>query len=51
MAASGSTPSFRISASVRFDPDQAAAWFKEKQAPAAASQRIGSPGVAAKFLV
>jgi hypothetical protein len=47
MAASGSIPSFRISGSVRFDPDEVAAWLKEKQAPAAASQRIGSPRVAA----
>jgi hypothetical protein len=51
MAASGSIPSFRIPGSVRFDPDEVAAWLKEKQAPAAASQRIGSPRVAAKFLV
>jgi hypothetical protein len=51
MAASGSTPSFRISGSVRFDPDQVTAWLKEKQAIAAASQRVGSPRVAAKFLV
>ena len=47
MAASGSIPSFRISGSVRFDPDEVAAWLKEKQAPAAASQRIASPRVAA----
>ena len=47
MAASGSIPSFRISGSVRFDPDEVAAWLKEKQAPAAASRRIGSPRVAA----
>jgi len=33
MAASGRIPSFRISGSVRFDPDEVAAWLKEKQAP------------------
>jgi len=47
MAASGSIPSFRISGSVRFDPDEVAAWLKEKQAPAAAARRLGSPSVAA----
>lgn len=33
MAASGSIPSFRISGSVRFDPDEVATWLNEKQAP------------------
>jgi excisionase family DNA binding protein len=47
MAASGSVPSFRISGSVRFDPDELAAWLKEKQAPAAASRRIASLRVVA----
>jgi excisionase family DNA binding protein len=47
MAASGSIPSFRILGSVRFDPDEVAAWLKEKQAPAAASRRLSSPSVAA----
>jgi excisionase family DNA binding protein len=47
MAASGSIPSFRISGSVRFDPDEVAAWLKEKQAPAAGSRRISSASVAA----
>ncbi|HXN23419.1 MAG TPA: helix-turn-helix domain-containing protein [Candidatus Dormibacteraeota bacterium] len=47
MAASGSIPSFRISGSVRFDPDEVAAWLKEKQAPAAASRPMVSPSVAA----
>jgi excisionase family DNA binding protein len=47
MAANGGIPSFRISGSVRFDPDDVAAWLKEKQAPAAASRRIGSARVAA----
>jgi excisionase family DNA binding protein len=47
MAANGSIPSFRISGSVRFDPDEVASWLKEKRAPAAASRRIGSPRVAA----
>jgi len=47
MAANGSIPSFRISGSVRFDPDEMAAWLKEKQAPSAASRRIGSGRVAA----
>jgi excisionase family DNA binding protein len=47
MAASGRIPSFRISGSVRFDPDEVASWLKEKQAPAAASQRVVSPKIAA----
>lgn len=47
MAASGRIPSFRISGSVRFDPDDVATWLKEKQAPAAASRGIAAPGVAA----
>ena len=47
MAASGRIPSFRISGSVRFDPDDVAAWLKEKQAPVAASRRMGSASVAA----
>jgi excisionase family DNA binding protein len=47
MAASGSIPSFRISGSVRFDPDEVATWLTEKQAPGAASRRIGAPRVAA----
>ena len=47
MAANGSIPSFRISGSVRFDPDEMAAWLKDKQAPSAASRRIGSGRVAA----
>lgn len=47
MAASGTIPSFRISGSVRFDPDDVAAWLKEKQAPAVASRGIGSPSVVA----
>ena len=47
MAASESIPSFRISGSVRFDPDEVAAWLKEKPVPAASSKRIGSPSVAA----
>jgi excisionase family DNA binding protein len=47
MAASGRIPSFRISGSVRFDPDEVASWLKEKQTPAAASRRIGSSTVAA----
>ncbi len=46
MAVNGSIPSFRISGSVRFDPDEVAAWLKEKQAPAAASRRIGSASIA-----
>jgi excisionase family DNA binding protein len=46
MAASGRIPSFRISGSVRFDPDELAAWLKEKQAPSEASRK-GSPRVAA----
>jgi len=47
MAANGSIPSFRISGSVRFDPDEVATWLKEKQAPAVASRRVGSASVAA----
>ena len=47
MAANGSIPSFRISGSVRFDPDEVAAWLKERQAPAVASRRMGSARVAA----
>jgi len=47
MAASGRIPSFRISGSVRFDPDDVAGWLKEKQSPASPSRRIGVPGVAA----
>jgi excisionase family DNA binding protein len=47
MAASGSIPSFRISGSVRFDPDEVAAWLQGKQAPAAASRRMGPARVAA----
>ena len=47
MAASGSIPSFRISGSVRFDPDEVAAWLKEKQSPMAMSKRVGSSRVAA----
>jgi excisionase family DNA binding protein len=47
MAASRRIPSFRISGSVRFDPDEVAAWLKEKQAPAPASRRLGSSRVAA----
>ncbi|MGH9762664.1 MAG: helix-turn-helix domain-containing protein [Blastocatellia bacterium] len=47
MAASGRIPSFRVSGSVRFDPGEVAAWLKEKQAPVAASRRMGSSRVAA----
>jgi len=47
MAASGRIPSFRISGSVRFDPDEVAAWLKEKQVPGATARRIGSARVAA----
>ena len=47
MAANGRIPSFRISGSVRFDPDEVAVWLKEKQAPAAASRQIGATRVAA----
>jgi len=47
MAASGRIPSFRVSGSVRFDPDDVAAWLKGKQTPAAATSRVGSPQAAA----
>ncbi len=46
MAASGAIPSFRVSGSVRFDPDDVAAWLQGKQAPTA-PRRIGSSRVAA----
>jgi excisionase family DNA binding protein len=32
MAASGNIPSFRVLGSVRFDPDEVAAWLEGKQA-------------------
>lgn len=47
MAARGTIPSFRVSGSVRFDPDEIATWLKEKQAPVSASRRAGSSRVAA----
>jgi excisionase family DNA binding protein len=47
MAASGRIPSFRISGAVRFDPDDVAAWLKEKQALGVASRRIGASRAAA----
>jgi excisionase family DNA binding protein len=47
MAANGSIPSFRISGSVRFDPDDVAAWLQGKQTPTTAPRRIGSSRVAA----
>ena len=33
MAAGGRIPSFRISGSVRFDPEDVASWLEEKQGP------------------
>jgi excisionase family DNA binding protein len=47
MAASGAIPSFRISGSVRFDPDDVATWLQGKQSPVVAPRRIGSARVAA----
>jgi len=47
MAASGRIPSFRISGSVRFDPDEIATWLQQRQVPAVAPGRIGSSRVAA----
>ena len=47
MAARGSIPSIRISGSVRFDPDEVAAWLQRKRAPGDAPNRIGASRVAA----
>src|SRR5882672_5541275 len=47
MAASGRIPSFRISGSVRFDPEEVATWLEGKQAVCAPSRRMGPSGVAA----
>ena len=47
MAASGSIPSFRLLGSVRFDPDEVAAWLEGKQNQGAATRRITSSRVAA----
>jgi excisionase family DNA binding protein len=48
MAANGSIPSFRIAGSVRFDPDEIAAWLGEKRlARRAPPRRFGSRSVAA----
>jgi excisionase family DNA binding protein len=47
MAANGSIPSFRISGSVRFDPDEIAAWLGEKRLARRPPRRFGSRSVAA----
>ena len=47
MAASGRIPSFRISGSVRFDPDEVAAWLQQKQTSILTSHRAASTVVAA----
>jgi excisionase family DNA binding protein len=47
MAARGSIPSIRISGSVRFDPDEVAAWLQRKRTPERAANRIGASTVAA----
>lgn len=47
MAARGAIPSFRISGSVRFDPDDVATWLQGKQTPVVAPRRIGPARVAA----
>jgi len=46
MAASGTIPSFRISGSVRFDPDDVASWLQQKQTPTP-PRRISSSRAAA----
>lgn len=47
MAASGRIPAFRISGSVRFDPDEVATWLQGKQTPIVAPRRTESARVAA----
>jgi excisionase family DNA binding protein len=47
MAARGSIPSIRISGSVRFDPDEVAAWLQRKCAPEGAPNSISASRVAA----
>jgi excisionase family DNA binding protein len=47
MAASCAIPSFRISGSVRFDPDDVAGWLQGKQTPTTALRRMSSSRVAA----
>jgi excisionase family DNA binding protein len=47
MAARGSIPSFRISGSVRFDPDDVATWLPGKQTPTTTTRRMTSSGGAA----
>lgn len=44
MAAGGRIPSFRISGSVRFDPEDVASWLEEKQGP---DRRVPARRVAA----
>ena len=47
MAARGTIPSFRISGSVRFDPEEVAIWLQGKQTPIVVARRIGSARIAA----
>lgn len=47
MAASGRIPAFRISGSVRFDPDEVATWLQGKRTPVIASRSAGSARAAA----
>jgi len=47
MAATGRIPSFRISGSVRFDPEELATWLRDKQFPVTAGRRAPSAKVAA----
>jgi excisionase family DNA binding protein len=47
MAASGSIPSFRVLGSVRFDPDEVAAWLERKQNASVTVGRINSGRAAA----
>lgn len=47
MAASGRIPSFRISGSVRFDPDDVADWLRAKQSLTGIGRRSMAGSVAA----
>ena len=46
LAASGRIPSFRVSGSVRFDPDDVAEWLSGKQKPLLPVRHIGSKAAA-----
>ena len=47
MAATGRIPSFRISGSVRFDPEELATWLRDKQLPVTAGRHAAAAKVAA----